>query len=128
MPILHVKSNENDFLVFFYFNQKSNKDPLRFNVSSMVEGSRKVKNLRVLQRTPTFGLDVKIMTPLRWPERCAHDSVGGHVGCPWGIILHVKRNGKPIFLFVNFNQKSNKNPLRFTFSSMVERSRRVKRN
>ena len=54
--------------------------------------------MKELQRTPTFGLDVQIMTPLRWPERCAHDSVGGHVGGPWGPILPVKNNEKPIFL------------------------------
>ena len=113
--------------LFLNFNQKSNKNHLRFTFRSMVEGRRKVKKLRVLHRTPTFGLDVQIMTPLRWPERCAHDSVGGHVGGPCGAILPVKNNEKSNFLLFNFNQKSNKNPLRFTFSSMVERSRKVKK-
>ena len=65
----------------------------------MMEGSRKVKNLDVLRRTPTCGLDVQIMNPLRWPERCAHDSVGGHVGGPWGTILRVKINEHQIFGF-----------------------------
>ena len=95
----------------------------------MGERSRKVKNMKVLHRTPTFGLDVQIMTPLSVPERCAHDLVSGHVGGPWGPILHVKTMKSQSFgFFFNFNQKSNKNPLRFTFSSMVERSRKVKKN
>ena len=111
----------------FSFNQKANKKPLRFNFSSMVEGRRKVQKMRVLHRTPSFGLDVQLMTPLRWPERRAHDWVGGHVGGPWGTILRAKNNERKVLGFFIFNQKSNKNPLRFTFSSMVEGSRKGKK-
>ena len=70
----------------------------------MVEGSRQVKQMRVLHRTPTFGLDVQIMTPLRWPERCAHDSVGGHVGGPWGAFLHAKTIKTPMFCCLTSTQ------------------------
>ena len=88
----------------------------------MVERSRKVKELRVLHRTPTFGLDVQVTTPLRLPERCTHDSVGGHVGGPWGAILPVKNNEKAIFCIFMFDKKQNKNPLRSDFKFMMVRS------
>ena len=44
-------------------------------------------------------------------------------GCP----VYMKKTMKTNFLFFNFNEKSNKHPLRFTFSSMVEGSRKVKK-
>ena len=63
------------------------------------------EKIRVLHRMPTFGLDVQIMTPLRWPGKCARGVGDDFLGGPWGFILHVKNNEKPIFLFLTSTQK-----------------------
>ena len=83
-----------------------------------------MEKVRVLHRIPTFELDVQIMTPLRWPGKCARGVGDDFLGSPWGLILHVKSNEKPSFCVFNFNPKSNKNPLRFEFMFMVEGSRK----
>ena len=64
-----------------------------------------MKKIRVLHRIPTFELDVQIMTPLRWPGKCARAVGDDFLGSPWGVILPVKSNAKPIFCVFNFNTK-----------------------
>ena len=79
-----------------------------------------MKKFRVLHRIPTFELDVQIMTPLRWPGKCARGVGGDFLGGPWGLILPVKNNEKPNVCVFNLNTKSNKKCLRFGFMFMVE--------
>ena len=81
-----------------------------------------MKKFRVLHRTPTFELDVQIMTPLRWPGKSARAVGDDLLRGPWGLILHVKSNEKPNFCAFTLNTKSNKNPLRFYLMFMVEGS------
>ena len=52
----------------------------------------------VFHRIPSFGLDAQIMTPLRWPGKCARGVGDDFLGGPWGLILPVKNNEKPKFL------------------------------
>ena len=53
---------------------------------------------------PTFGLDVQIMTPLRWPGKCARGVGDVFLGGPWGVILHVKRNENQMFVCLTSTQ------------------------
>ena len=50
-----------------------------------------MKKCRVLQRIPTFEVDVQIMAPLRWPGKCARGVGDDFLGGPWGVILRVKK-------------------------------------